>query len=170
MKNREVVIGIIVVALLVGAVLWLRACGDPRRDADPDAATGAIGATETLPDLTTGEIHVSAGDVRIVLSVTPHPPRVFEENRFRVRAEDVDGGMLTIDDARLSFEMAMPMGEHRYSLVPADGGSYEAAVVLPQCASGDRQWYGTFDGTVAGRPRSLRFVFDLAAPGSRPSP
>lgn len=171
MKNREVVIGIIVLALLVGAVLWLRACGDPRRGAaDTDAIAGTADVGDTLPDLTAGEVHVSVGDMRVALTVTPHPPRAFEESRFRVRAEDRRGATWTIDEPRLSFEMAMPMGDHRYTLVPAEGGWYEAAVVLPRCVSGDRRWYGTFDGVVAGRPLSLRFVFDLAEPASERLP
>jgi hypothetical protein len=31
----------------------------------------------------------------------------------------------------VSFEMTMPMGDHRYALVPGEEGWLEAAVVLP---------------------------------------
>ena len=59
----------------------------------------------------------------------------------------------------------MPMGDHRYSLVPAADGWQEAEVVLPLCPSGKRRWFATVEGTVAGQPRTARFRLDLTPPG-----
>jgi len=71
---------------------------------------------------------------------------------------------MALEGGRISFEMTMPMGDHRYSLVPGDDGWQEAEVTLPRCMSGKRRWYATVEGTVAGRPRSARFRLDLSAP------
>ncbi len=73
-------------------------------------------------------------------------------------------------NGRISFEMTMPMGDHRYSLVPAADGWQEAEVVLPVCGSGHRRWFATFEGTVAGQPRTARFLLDLTPPSSPPAP
>jgi len=72
------------------------------------------------------------------------------------------------EGARISFEMTMPMGDHRYSPVPGRDGWQEADVVLPLCQSGKRRWYATVEGIVAGRLRTARFRLDLAPPALRP--
>jgi hypothetical protein len=86
-----------------------------------------------------------------------------EKTRVRVRA-DANGSPVAIENGRVSFEMAMPMGDHRYTLVPGEDGWLEAEAVLPRCMSGKRRWYATVEGTVAGQPRTARFRFDLAPP------
>jgi hypothetical protein len=50
--------------------------------------------------------------------------------RVLVRAE-AGGSPVVLEGGRVSFEMSMPMGDHRYSLVPGADGWQEAAVVLP---------------------------------------
>ena len=116
-----------------------------------------------MPDVTLADGSVDAGDVRITLSLTPQPPIAFAKMRVRVRAES-GGTPVTLEGGRVSFEMTMPMGDHRYSLVPADQGWQTAEAVLPLCPSGKRRWFATVEGTVAGRPRTARFRLDLAAP------
>jgi hypothetical protein len=108
------------------------------------------------------------GDIRVTLSVTPRPPVAFVKNRFRVRVER-DGALAVLESGRLSFEMTMPMGDHRYSLVPGADGWYEALVVLPFCQSGNPRWHAMVEGTVRDRPVTARFRLDLAKPGTTPS-
>jgi hypothetical protein len=62
----------------------------------------------------------------------------------------------------------MPMGDHRYSLLPAGEGWQQVEAVLPLCPSGNRRWFGDLDLQVAGRARKARFAFDLA-PGASPA-
>ena len=57
------------------------------------------------------------------------------------------GAPVAARGGRVSFEMTMPMGDHRYSLVPRADGWQEAEVVLPLCPSGKRRWFATVEGT-----------------------
>ena len=123
---------------------------------------GANSARVTLADGS-----VEQGGVRLVLSVT-RPVVAFEKARWRVRAE-ANGAPVPLADGRISFEMRMPMGENRYTLVAADGGWQEAEVVLPMCGSGERTWFAIVDGAVAGRPVSARYRLDLAPPSEKPA-
>ncbi len=108
-------------------------------------------------------------DVRVTLSVSPRPPTAFAKQRVRVRVES--GGVpLALDGGRISFEMAMPMGDHRYALVAGRDGWQEAEVVLPVCTSGNPRWYAIVEGTVAGRPTTARFRLDVTQAGSAPAP
>jgi hypothetical protein len=126
-----------------------------------------------LPDVTQADGIVDLGDVRVVLSVTPRPPVAFQKNQFRVRVEAADANApagpsratpVPLESGRMSFEMVMPMGDHRYTLVAGADGWREAAVVLPMCKSGNPRWYAIVEGTVAGRPVLARFRLDLAKP------
>ena len=112
---------------------------------------------------------VTLGDVRVTLSVSPRPPVAFEKKRFRVRVE-TDSAPAALEGGRISFEMTMPMGEHRYSLVAGADGWQEAEVVLPFCKSGNPRWYAIVEGRVDGRPRTARFRLDLTPPGSTATP
>ena len=85
---------------------------------------------EALPDVTLADGSADIGGVRITLSVSPNPPVAFATTRVRVRAE-ANGSPVAIENGRVSFEMVMPMGDHRYSLVSGEDGWQEAAVVLP---------------------------------------
>ena len=132
-----------------------------------------------MPDVTLADGVVDLVDIRVILSVTPRPPVAFAKKRFRVRVESAfgksagdksPGAPVALEGGRISFEMAMPMGDHRYTLVPGDDGWQEAEVVLPFCPSGKRRWYGTVEGTVDGRPRVVGFKLDLTPPGSATTP
>jgi hypothetical protein len=121
-----------------------------------------------MPDLTRADRVATVGGFRVRLSASPHPPVAFEPIRFRVRVEsgsDASRARL-LENARVAFDMTMPMGEHRYTLIRGDAGWYEAEVVLPMCGSGDPRWYGTLEGTVDGRPVTVRFSLDLSRSGS----
>jgi hypothetical protein len=119
------------------------------------------GAAEP-PDVTFTDGVVAVGDVRITLSIAPHPPYAFEKIHLRVRAED-HGRAVRIENARVSFEMRMPMGEHRYVLVPRADGWLEADAVLPMCGSGDARWFAVVEGSFAGGRRvNARYQLDLA--------
>ena len=162
--TRSTLLGLVVLGLVAAGVYLVTSRSAPA-DA-PAAGEGAPMSTsgdEALPDVTLADGSVDAGDVRIILSLMPQPPVAFAKMRVRVRAE-TGGAPVTIDSGRVWFEMVMPMGDHRYSLIPADQAWQTAEVVLPLCPSGKRRWLATVDGTVAGRPRTARFRLDLAVP------
>ena len=167
MKLRETLLGLLVLALVLGGVWWARSRS---RAENPlagittakVAASGGI-AEIPMPDVTLADQAVDLGDVRLLLSVAPRPILAFAKNRFRVRAES-NGAPVAFEDGRLSFEMTMPMGDHRYRLIPGPEGWQEADVVLPLCGSGNRRWTTTFEGTVAGKARTARFQVDLMPP------
>ena len=170
MKFREILLGLVVLALLGGGVWWARGRGRAGKPAAGPAALPPVHMNVNgapAPDVTLADGSVGLGDVRVVLSVAPRPILAFAKNRFRVRVES-GGAALPFDAGRISFEMTMPMGDHRYSLVPAADGWQEAEVVLPLCESGNRRWFATVDGAVAGRPLSARFQLDLAPPEAAP--
>jgi hypothetical protein len=129
------------------------------------AATAGDGGGD--PDVSRQDAVLDLGDVRVAVSAGPRPLVAFARNRFRFRAERA-GAPVVLDGAVLSFTMTMPMGEHRHPLVATPGGGQEAFAALPLCPSGKRRWFGTLDFTLDGRPRSLRFAFDLQPPSAPP--
>lgn len=170
MKLRETLLGLVVLGLVVAGVLWARGRSHPVESGPggaPPARRAFDPATEPdMPDVTLADGSVDLGDVRIVLS--PGRPIVaFAKSRFRVRAEK-DGLAVPIGDGHISFQMTMPMGDHRYSLVGGEDGWHEAEVVLPLCKSGNRRWFATVEGTVSGKPRTALFRLDLTPPGDTP--
>lgn len=176
MKLRETLLGLLVLAALAAGVWWARGRSAPgRAPAAAPANAPAAGAANapasadsaSLPDVTLADASVDLGDVRLVLSAS-RPVVAFQKARFRARAEK-DGAALSIGDGVLSFEMAMPMGDHRYTLLGGEDGWQEAEVVLPMCRSGKRTWYATLEGNVAGRPRTARFRLDLTPPAEAPA-
>ena len=172
MRFNSTLIGVVVLALVATGVFWVRS-----RTADTGSVPGEqtapssagqrapaqAGGDDALPDVTLAEGTADVGGVRITLSVTPNPPVALATFRARVRAESA-GSVVSLEGARVSFEMTMPMGDHRYSLVPGDDGWQEAEVILPRCMSGNQRWYATVEGTIAGQLRSARFRLDLSVP------
>lgn len=173
MKLRDTLLGVLVLAALAGGVWWARsrsgATNTPAAGS-PAAPAAAPVDPATLPDVTLADASVDLGDVRLVLSAD-RPVVAFAKSRFRVRAEK-DGSAMPIGDGRLSFEMAMPMGDHRYSLVGGEDGWHIVEAVLPMCKSGKRTWFATLEGSVAGQPRTARWRVDLtpAAEAAPPPP
>jgi hypothetical protein len=173
-KYRDIVLGLVVLTLLAAGLIWARS---------RSAASGALPAGQTvsgpaaaargfdddaLPDVSVTDASVDFGDVRFTFSIAQRPPVAMAKTRIRVRAESA-GSPVVLDGGRITFEMTMPMGDHRYLLVPGEGSWQEAEVVLPLCPSGKRRWYATVEGTVAGRTRTARFRLDLTPPGSAPA-
>ena len=172
MKLRETLLGLVVLALLLGGVWWVRGrshAGKPPAGPTPARRTGAVVTATQTPDVTLADQAADAGGVRISLSIEPRPILAFAKIRFRVRAES-GGAPLELAYSHLIFEMTMPMGDHSYRLVPVADGWQEAEVVLPLCQSGSRRWFATVQGTAGGRRRSARFQFDLTPPSSPPTP
>ncbi|MFO7693152.1 MAG: hypothetical protein R6V57_08720 [Vicinamibacterales bacterium] len=178
--SRSTLIGIVVIALVAAGVLWVRLQSSstsavPPGQTIPAPASGAQRAPapaaddEALPDVTLAAGTVDLEGLRITLTLSPQPPVAFATTHVRVRAE-AGGSVVPLEGGRVSFEMTMPMGDHRYSLVAGQDGWQEAEVILPRCLSGKRRWYATVDGSVAGEPRTARFRFDLAPPGQAPAP
>jgi len=131
MEGRRTAIGIVVLALVATGVFWVRSrtVGTGTVPAGQSVSATAAG-DDALPDVTLADGTADAGGVRITLSVTPNPPVAFATFRVRARA-DANGAPVAVENGRVSFEMAMPMGDHRYALAPGNAGWQEAAVVLP---------------------------------------
>ena len=161
MNIKTTLVGMAVLAALAAGAWWARS-PSPTAATAPAAVAPAAG-DDVLPDVTLTAATADAGEVRITLSVTPNPPVALATFRVRARA-DANGAPAALEGGRVSFEMTMPMGDHRYSLVPGDDGWQEAEVILPRCMSGKRRWYATVEGTIAGQVRSARFRLDLAPP------
>ena len=171
MKLRDTLLGLLVLAALAGGIWWARSRSRAERTpaaGSTDAPAAARIDPATLPDATLADASVDLGDVRLVLSAD-RPVVAFAKSRFRVRAEK-DGAAVPIGDGHLSFEMAMPMGDHRYSLVGGEDGWHVAEVVLPMCKSGRRTWFATLEGNVAGQPRTARWRIDLTPAAEAPAP
>ena len=132
MKFNSTLLGIVVLAAVGVAVFWTRVKQPPPSVTQlvSDSDRRASSDVATLPDVTLAAVSVDLEDVRITLSLTPHPPVAFAKTRVRVRAE-ASGSPVAIENGRVSFEMSMPMGDHRYTLVPGEEGWMEAAAVLP---------------------------------------
>lgn len=168
MKLRETLLGLLVLALLAGGAWWVRGRGRAAAPPGVPAKAGeAAPPAAPLPDVTLADGSVDVGDVRLVLSAD-RPVVAFAKARFRVRAES-NGTAVPLEGGRLSFEMTMPMGDHRYTLVPGTEGWQEAEVFLPMCRSGNRTWFATVEGSVAGKPRTAMFRLDLAPPHEIPA-
>ena len=139
MRFNSMLIGVVVLALVATGVLWVRSRTTdtgtvPAEQTAPastvqDARADAAG-DEALPDVTLAEGTADVGGVRITLSLTLNPPVAFTTFRVRARA-DANGAPVALEGGRVSFEMVMPMGDHRYALAPGEEGWQEAAVVLP---------------------------------------
>lgn len=133
MKNRDVIVGILLVALIAAGVFFVRSRSAPTEVPAGQAAAGSAeraAADDALPDATTADATADLGGLRLTLSLTPKPPVVLETFQVRVRVR-AGGTPASLDNGRVSFEMVMPMGDHRYTLVPGEDGWHEAAVVLP---------------------------------------
>jgi hypothetical protein len=139
MSTRSTLAGLLVLALVATGVFWVRSrtvttgvapAGQTAPVSEGRGVAAPAAGDEALPDVTLADGTADVGEVRITLSVTPNPPVALAGFRVRVRAE-ANGSPMAIEDGRVSFEMAMPMGDHRYTLVPGEGGWLEAAVVLP---------------------------------------
>ena len=128
MNIKTTLVGMAVLAVLAAGAWWARS-PSPTAATNPAAAAPAAG-DEALPDVTLAEGTAEVGDVRVTLALTPNPPVAFATFRVRVRAE-TNGVPAALEGSRVSFEMVMPMGDHRYALVPGGEGWQEAAVVLP---------------------------------------
>jgi len=170
-KLRETLVGLLVLAALGAGVWWARGRSEAER-APAAAPTNTPAAApvdpSTLPDVTLADASVDAGGVRLALS-PDRPILAFTKVRFRARAES-NGAVVPLEDGRLSFEMTMPMGDHRYRLVPGADGWQEAEVTLPMCMSGKRTWFATLEGKAAGAPVSARYRLDVTPPAEAPAP
>jgi len=139
MEGRRTAIGIVVLALVATGVFWVRSrtvgtgtvpAGQTAPSVAGQRASAPAAGDDALPDVTLADGTADVGGVRITLSVMPNPPVAFATFRVRARA-DANGAPVAVENGRVSFEMAMPMGDHRYALAPGNAGWQEAAVVLP---------------------------------------
>jgi hypothetical protein len=172
MRRADTLAGVLVLALVAGGVYWVRGpfragAGTAAAPAPGPSDHGASGParpdTTSIPDVTRADGTVQAGEVSITLSVSPRPPVAFQTMRVRVLAAS-GAAPVVLEDGSVLFEMTMPMGDHRYTLVPGSDGWQHAEVVLPFCASGNPRWYATLEGTAGGRRVNARFRLDLTRP------
>jgi len=182
-RRAAALLGLAAFCVVVVAAFWMgsRPSTPAATPVTVPAAASAGSGDDAVPDITNADGVSDAGGVRITVSLEPRPPAALAAFKVRVFASvlastDPASAMLSprklvpFEAGRIRFEMTMPMGEQRYSLVPGPQGAQEAAVVLPACSSGDRRWYATVEGTVAGQPRIARFRLDLARPSPAPAP
>ena len=164
-------------ALVAAGAFWVRPPSPPVDATGGSAASpvsaspaGQSSATTRCPDVTLADGSVDAGDVRITLSLTPQPPVAFAKIRVRVRAES-GGAPVALEGGRVSFEMTMPMGDHRYSLVPGDGRMAGSRGRPPDSVrAGSGAGTRPSRGPSPDRPRTARFRLDLAPPRSTGRP
>ena len=160
MKSKETLLGAIVLVLVLAGGYWVRTArqapatlsdgapstpSSPGPGAAPDGASRPAGTQAgdlALADITTADASEDIAGLTVTVSVTPRPPVAFAKQRFRVRIEAA-GAPATLDDGVIAFDMTMPMGDHRYTLVAATDGWHEAEVVLPHCPTGDARWHAT---------------------------
>ena len=128
MNIKSTLLGVAVLAVLAVGAWWARS-PSPSAPTAP-AAVKPVSGDEDVPDATLAAATVDAGGVGVTLSLSPNPPVAFARTRVRVRAE-ANGSPVAIEHGRVSFEMVMPMGDHRHTLIPGSDGWLEAAVVLP---------------------------------------
>ena len=157
MRYRDALLGVLVLAVLAAGAWWVRG------RQTPDASVTASGS---VPDVTRADASVDVGDLRFTLSILPRPPVAFDTLKLALRVTDRSGttAVVPVEGLSLAFQMKMPMGDHRATWVPAGEGRYQAEVTLPMCGTGDPRWFAIVGGTVAGRPVSAVFRFDLSPP------
>jgi hypothetical protein len=180
-SRPETLVGFLVLGLILAGVFWVRSPSWSARpgstataerqpapapsagQAVPVPPTAAASPEEALPDVTVEDARVDLDNIQLTLSVSPRPPVAFSKKRFRVRVTS-GGTSAVLEGGRISFEMTMPMGDHRYTLLPDQEGWHEAEVVLPFCKSGNPRWFAIVEGSVDGKPVTARFRVDLTKP------
>jgi len=150
-KGKELWLGGGLAVVLVVAMLLTRGFGGgDEPDVDLDVTN------------TDGELVV--GDVSVQVTAEPRPMRVFDELQFAFRFTR-SGETVAVDDPLVDFDMVMDMGPHEYRLVPDESGTWRAEdVVLPQCGSGSRLWFGELTFEAEGKPHVARIRLELAQP------
>jgi len=155
-KRRELVLGIgLAAALVVGFVLTR------------DSGFGDAAETPVHLDLTESDGAFELGDLVVTVKAEPRPLRVFANLRFAFRFSTLAGEAVEITEPRIDFNMVMDMGPHGYRLVRDERGAWVAAdVLLPQCGSGSRLWFGELAFEAEGRPHVARLRMELSPPKS----
>jgi len=154
MKRRDLVVGLTLVAALAVGVLLTRDSG--LGDGEHFDLSKADGTFQLDDDLS---ISVTAG---------PRPLRVFSELHFAFRFRDLAGEPMEVEAPRIDFNMVMDMGPNGHRLVEEEPALWTASgVVLPQCGSGSRLWFGVLTFEAEGRPRDARLRLELDPPEPR---
>jgi nitrogen fixation protein FixH len=128
---------------------WIHVAGEVGEGAHCDAGARPCAAT--------------AGAVRVVLALAPHPPVPLKEIEASVRLVQ-DGAPLA--GVEVAVEISMPgmfMGENRIEMKAGADGRYSGKGALLRCASGRRDWMAEVVVRRPGAPEArARFPF-LAA-------
>jgi hypothetical protein len=104
-----------------------------------------------------------AGDVRVVLDLSPHPPVSLKDLDAAVQ---LSRGGVPVAGAEVAVEISMPgmfMGENRIPLRVAGPGRYVGKGALLRCTSGRRDWLAEVVVRVPGGGETrARFPFQAA--------
>ncbi len=105
----------------------------------------------------------NAGDVRVVLELSPHPPQPLKEIDAAVK---LSRGGEPLAGAEVAVELSMPgmfMGENRIPLSATGDGRYAGKGALLRCSSGRRDWLAEVVVRLPGRAETRsRFPFQAA--------
>jgi hypothetical protein len=151
-KRRDLLVGGLVAAVLIAGVLFTRLRHQP-------AAAG--NGPQVDVDLSAGDGQMVIDGATVDIAINPRPARPFEKLQFRFRVTR-DGRPVAVEEARVSFNMTMDMGPHDYVLIREGDEWIAREVVLPQCGSGSRLWFGNLELREAGATRAGRFRIELA--------
>jgi hypothetical protein len=104
-----------------------------------------------------------AGDVRVVLDLSPHPPVPLKEIDVAVQ---LSRGGVPLAGAEVAVEISMPgmfMGENRIPMRAVGDGRYVGKGALLRCTSGRRDWLAEVVVRVPGGGETrARFPFQAA--------
>lgn len=107
------------------------------------------------PSVHTGPVTGMAGDLPVVLEISPRPVRAMRELLFTVDLPGYGGPAPRID-----LEMTgMTMPRNRVDLRRGADGRYRGSGIIVRCPSGTRTWTAT--ARIPGRPAAA-FTFDVA--------
>lgn len=117
-------------------------------------------------DLTHSDGRLDVNGIAVEVTAGPRPLRVFDRLRFSFGFSR-DGEAIAVTQPRIDFNMVMDMGPHAWRLVRDQAGPWVAEdVVLPQCGSGSRLWFGDLTFEAEGQPRAARLQVELHPPGT----
>ena len=152
--------------VFIGPVIALAisvGCSETPQQAAPPAASNpqpaAAAPAANVADLTTSDVTVDVGAVRMMVSVPQRPIVTAAPRRFCVRTE-VDGIQVDLAKGTLTFDTDPPSGAQRYTLAETPDGCHSADVTLTAPANGATRWYGTVEGSVDEQSLSARFQFN----------
>jgi len=128
-RHLWAILGLLVAALLFGAILSLR------HILEPEVAAKAPVNTQCDLHQSTCSSELPTGG-RVSLSILPHPIPVMQPVQLEVRVEGLNPSDVTVDFTGVN----MNMGLNRVRLHPDTGGRYTGNGMLPVCVRERMVW------------------------------